>query len=405
MLVSVCFTNFGPYHLARLRALAARLSGRGDRLIAYEVAGTERTYPWTRSRRDEPFEWITLFPDRVLETIESDACRWAMVEALEHDRPDVLGIVGYARPESIAAARWAAHRRRATILMSESQAIDKTRVWWKELIKRQRIRLFDAAVVGGPAHREYLVQLGMPPDRITMGYNAVDNAYFAEAARRWHDRPDGRRGLPEGPYFLTVCRFVPEKNLVRLVEAFARYRRSGAGDRPWELVLCGDGPGRDEVAAAVAASGFADVIHRPGFVQVDELPRWYAHAGAFVLPSLLEPWGLVANEAAASGLPLLISRRAGCAATLVPDPPGTTGARFDPIDAAELAETLAWIASGTSEALAAMGRRAAEVVSFWGPGRFADGVLEAVDLARDRRDRRHETSNLVTSARRSGIPA
>ena len=62
--VSVCFTNFGPYHLARLRALASRLASRGDRLIAYEVAGTERTYPWRRSRCDEPFEWITLFPDR-----------------------------------------------------------------------------------------------------------------------------------------------------------------------------------------------------------------------------------------------------------------------------------------------------------------------------------------------------
>ena len=136
MIVSVCFTNFGPYHLARLRAWRRGSTQRGDRLIAYEVAGTERTYPWTRSRRDEPFEWITLFPDRVLETIEADACRWAMLEALEHDRPDVLGIVGYARPESIAAARWAARAAGPTILMSESQAIDKPRVWWKELIKR-----------------------------------------------------------------------------------------------------------------------------------------------------------------------------------------------------------------------------------------------------------------------------
>ncbi len=318
--ISVCFTNFGPYHLARLRALADRLAARGDRLIAYEVAGTERTYPWARSRRDEPFEWVTLFPDRVLETIEADSCRWAMLEALELDRPDAVGIVGYARPESIAAARWAARRRRPAVLMSESQEIDKARVWWKELIKKRRIRLFDAAVVGGPAHRDYLVQLGMPTDHIALGYNAVDNAYFARAARRWRDDPTGRTGLPDAPYFLTVCRFVPEKNLVRLVQAFARYRRSAGGDRPWDLVLCGDGPGRDEVDSAVAASGLADRIHRPGFLQVDELPRWYAHAGAFVLPSLLEPWGLVANEAAASGLPLVLSSRAGCAHTLVPDP-------------------------------------------------------------------------------------
>src|SRR6185437_6174784 len=107
MTLSICFTNFGPYHLARLRALAGRLARRGDRLIAYEVAGTERTYPWARSRRDEPFAWVTLFPDRVLETIEPEACRQAMVDALEQDQPEAVGIVGYARPESIAAARWA----------------------------------------------------------------------------------------------------------------------------------------------------------------------------------------------------------------------------------------------------------------------------------------------------------
>src|SRR5262249_15905274 len=176
--VSVCFTNFGPYHLARLRALAARLAARGDRLIAYEVAGTERTYPWFRRRSDEPFEWVTLFPDSVLETIAADVCRQTMVDALEHDRPDPLRAVGYARPESMAATRWARRRRRPAILMSESQEIDRPRVWWREIVKRHRVGLFDAAVVGGPAHRDYLVGLGMPAERITMGYNAVDNAYF-----------------------------------------------------------------------------------------------------------------------------------------------------------------------------------------------------------------------------------
>ena len=49
MTLAVCFTNFGPYHLARLRALAARLCPAGHRLIAYEVAGQEQTYPWCRT--------------------------------------------------------------------------------------------------------------------------------------------------------------------------------------------------------------------------------------------------------------------------------------------------------------------------------------------------------------------
>ena len=78
MKFALCFTNFGPYHLARLRALASRLTQEALRLIAYEVAGSEQTYPWRRSRSDEPFEWITLFPDRTLETIPAAECRTAI---------------------------------------------------------------------------------------------------------------------------------------------------------------------------------------------------------------------------------------------------------------------------------------------------------------------------------------
>ena len=226
MKFAVCFTNFGPYHLARLRALAARLNATGDRLIGYEVAGSEHKYPWRHFRRDEPFEWTTLFPDRTLETIARGECRAAILEALERDRPDAVGSVGYVRPESMAAARWARRRGLPTILMSESQAIDRPHLWWKELIKRRRLRLFDAALVGGPTHRDYLVQLGMPPAHIALGYNAVDNDDFARNAMMWRQHPAGRAdlGLPDAPYFLTVCRFVHEKNLFRLIKAFARYR-------------------------------------------------------------------------------------------------------------------------------------------------------------------------------------
>src|SRR5271166_6717815 len=95
MITAVCFTNFGPYHLARLRALAARLQARGDCLIAYEVAGSERTYPWQRRQQAEPFDWITLFPDRPLEMLTASDCGRAMVQALDRDQPDLVGVAGY----------------------------------------------------------------------------------------------------------------------------------------------------------------------------------------------------------------------------------------------------------------------------------------------------------------------
>ncbi len=383
MRFAVCHTNLGPYHLARLRTLAAALADRGGSLIVLEVASSEGRYPWKRSEGREPFDRAVLFPGRVLESIPGAACRRAMAEALDRDRPDAVGVVGYSRPESAAMLAWARREGRPAVLMSESQEDDRPRVWWKEAVKRRRVAMASAALVGGPSHAAYLVGLGLPADRIAVGYDAVDNDRFARLAGAARTSPLGRSGLPDRPYFLAASRFVPEKNLPGLVAAFATYRASIRSE-PWDLALCGDGPGASALDRAVAAIGLDGSVHRPGFLQEEELARWLAHASAFILPSLSEPWGLVANEAAACGLPLLVSDRAGCAATLVPDPPGTTGWRFDPGSIAAMAEALGRVASLDEPARCAMGRRASAVVADWGPARFASGVIEAIDLASDR---------------------
>jgi glycosyltransferase involved in cell wall biosynthesis len=380
--LAISFTNFGPYHLARLRALATRLNQDGGHLIAYETAGNERRYPWQIDPAEEPFTWVTLFPGQTVEDLSRKACARAIRQALARDRPNAVAICGYARPESLAALTWAGSCRRPAILMSETQAIDHPRVWWKEAIKRRRVRRFAAALVGGPRHRDYLVHLGMPANRIVLGYNAVDHDAFARRAEALRADPTARAGLPEAPYFIAVSRFVPEKNLTALVRAFSTYRRATTSAPRWDLVLCGGGPAEAEVEAAVAGSRHSSSIHRPGFLQTEELTRWLTFASGFVHPSLMEPWGLVVNEAAACGLPLLVSERAGCAETLVPMPPGTTGRRFNPLDREEIGWCLDWLASLPEDKRLAMGRRAAEVASHWGPDSFAEGLLDALARAR-----------------------
>lgn len=388
MNIAVSFTNLGPYHLARLRALADRLAEDGDRLVVYETAGAERRYPWEPERTAEPFRQQTLFPDRVLEEIPRADCIRAMRRALDRDRPDLVAIVGYVRPECLAMLSWAKANDRPVLLLSETQSIDRPKVWWKEAVKRRRVSRCDAALVGGPSHRSYLVDLGLAADRIALGYNAVDNGLYARLAAR--ARADSREslGLPERPFFLGVARFVREKNLERLIWAFARYRRDADPGTAWDLVLCGAGELDGQIEAAIRASGMGAAVHRPGFLQVDGLARWYAHASAFVLPSLSEPWGLVANEAAACGLPLLLSNRAGCSETLVPGGSSSSGRRFDPLDGESITTALAWMAGQSEHDRRAMGDRAAEIVAQWGPGRFAQGFREAMELARSAPRRR-----------------
>ncbi len=381
--VAVAFTNFGPYHLARLRALAGVLNRDGGRLIAYEMAAAEATYPWTVARDDEPFEWVTLCPDRVLETIPAADCRARMTEALDRDRPDGLGVVGYSRPESLAMLSWGGSHGVPTALMSETQAIDHPRVWWKEVVKRRRVSRFSAALVGGPRHHDYLVSLGLPADRIAFGYNAVDGDGLAAEAAAFRQNPEGRDGVPDRPYFLAVSRFVPEKNLEALILAYTRYREVRPSVDSWDLVLCGSGPSQESIGEAKYESNFASSIHLPGFVQAGSLAKWYAHASAFVHPSVMEPWGLVVNEAAACGLPLLVSDRAGAVETFVPEEPGTepTGRRIDGRDVDSMAAALSWMASLTEAERRTLGETARNIARQWGPERFAEGTMEAFRLA------------------------
>ena len=387
----VAFTNFGPYHLARLRALAHRLRNDGGRLTAYEMAGSEKTYPWTISRDDEPFDWITLFPKRILESLSAFACKSAMYEALERDQPDGLGIVGYSRPETLAMLRWGREKGVPTVLMSESQQIDHPRVWWKEAVKRRRVKYVSAGLVGGPRHRDYLVTLGLPANRIALGYNAVDGEALASLADTFRSEPDAREELPARPYFLAVNRFVPEKNLEALIAAYSIYRRTCRQEKAWDLVLCGSGPSAPSIAKAVRESGFSHSIHLPGFLQLGPLSRWYAFASGFVHPSLMEPWGLVVNEAAACGLPLLVSERAGCVETFVPEEP-KTGRRLNGRDVASMADALGWLARLPEHERTSLGENARAIAGAWGPERFASGALQAFEMAEA-----YENTRLVRS--------
>ena len=113
--------------------------------------------------------------------------------------------------------------------------------------------MYDAALVGGKPQKEYAASLGIPADRIWVGYDVVDNGHFAggAAAARTQEARRRRELRLSIPYFLTVCRFIEKKNLVRLLDAYRLYRNLYS-QNPWDLVLCGSGPLEDtlkEIAA------------------------------------------------------------------------------------------------------------------------------------------------------------
>jgi glycosyltransferase involved in cell wall biosynthesis len=301
--------------------------------------------------------------------------------ALEQTKPDVVAVNGWNNFGSLIAANCCVRRGTPMVVMSESARQDEPRTWWKERIKRWFVDSYSGALVGGQLHSKYLVELGMPRERIFTGYDAVDNKYFGQKAEQIRSQRSEIRqkyGLPEN-YFLASARFIEKKNLPRLIQAYAEYRQKSqtVRDATWDLVLLGDGPLRETLNSQLSALNLNEHVHLPGFKPYDELPVYYALANAFVHASTTEQWGLVVNEAIASGLPVIVSDRCGCVPELVQG----NGFTFDPTNEDELAARLLKMASlsdGERRRLTDAGYR---IAANFAPERFGVGLEEAAKLA------------------------
>jgi 1,2-diacylglycerol 3-alpha-glucosyltransferase len=80
-----------------------------------------------------------------------------------------------------------------TVMMNESHADTEQATGWKRWIKRQIVKQFDAALVGGEPHKRHFASLGIPADKIFTGYDAVDNALFAAKADEVRKKSDENR--------------------------------------------------------------------------------------------------------------------------------------------------------------------------------------------------------------------
>ncbi|GAA5511083.1 glycosyltransferase family 4 protein [Novipirellula caenicola] len=409
------FARFGPYHLARLRSASEALAPLGWTVKGLQVCSTDSIYDWSPSQFDDTNgslnpDIITAFPGAAYEDINAVDIKSTFVKILDREQPEAITVAGWSSVDALACCRWAQQRKCKAILMSETRQLDGRRVWWKEAIKSRRVRRFDAALVGGRSHADYLVKLGMPAERIGFGYNVVDNDYFANAKVALgcqsceHERN-------AHPWFLTSNRFVPIKNLNVTLQAYQIYlqkiaslhhltttptRSSNPSQREvnsavatesisasvsseaWNLCLLGDGPLCDSLKTAASAIGARvrtvlpweddydlasqqPTIYFPGFRQIEELPRLYARAAAFLHPAMSEPWGLVINEAMASSLPILSSRNVGAAEELVDKK--VNGFLFDPASPHEMADAMSTITQMDEPQRLIMGQHSLRIIN------------------------------------------
>ena len=375
--IAILFDRLGPYHWARLQA-AARLF----HVVAVETCAVTHEYQWERINEPRAFEKVTLFDEASDgRSLKRALLRQRMANALRQIDPTVAMIPGWATPASLVALEWCLRNQRPAVVMSESNAFDEKRYAFAESIKRIVVSLFSAGLAGGQLQREYLITLGLSCHRVFTGYDVVDNEYFATNAAHIRENEAAFRRelkLPE-KYFLASARFVPKKNLRGLIEGYAFYR-SLAGLNYWKLVLLGDGPLRSELVSLRHKLDLDSDILLPGFIQYRELPAYYALADGFVHASTTEQWGLVVNEAMATGLPVIVSDRCGCVPDLVAE--SKNGFTFDPASVKALGKLLVDMSRLSERRLEEMGEESRRIVAGFTPAHFATAAQRAIDVVK-----------------------
>lgn len=402
MTILLSFLNFGPYHLARLGE-AQRLAGfDGVNLCGLEMARVQSEYAWGEIAGERP---RCASPNIPLEEVRVTDWLDYLAPILDDIAPDVCAIAGYSHPAMLSLITLCAQRSIPWLIMSDSREVDMPRKKWREWTKARVVKLASSGFAAGRIHIDYLAKLGLSPENCFSGYDVVDNDRFASEAAKCREHDVSAWRMTDGklpPYFLSSSRFIPEKNLFRLLDAYALYRRQAdaggnPGQTPRSLCILGDGELKSSLVAHAVSLGFevvpsapwddlrapgdaaAPVVYLPGFRQINELPRFYAHADAAILASTKDTWGLVINEAMASSLPVLVSNRCGSAPELVCE--GANGYTFDPYRVDELAGLMTRLADLPDSDRKSLGETGKRIIADWGLDRFAGGLRQAADKA------------------------
>jgi glycosyltransferase involved in cell wall biosynthesis len=175
--------------------------------------------------------------------------------------------------------------------------------------------------------RDLVKQWGIAADKIDIAYPGIGEQ-FRPLPENEVEAFRARHSLPR--FILHLGTLEPRKNLVRLIQAFARLRTDAklvlAGGRGW---LC------DEIAAEIERLNLQDKVVLPGYLADEALVFWYNAASVLAYPSLYEGFGLPIIEAMACGTPVVTST-----ASSLPEAAGDAGLLVDPHDTEMLAEAL-----------------------------------------------------------------
>lgn len=233
---------------------------------------------------------------------------------LEAFAPDAVLVYGYSTVTALRTIAWCRARGIPLLMMGDTDNVTR-RSPAKALARRAVLGPLLAQMRGfltvGDGNEAALRTLGVPTRKMFRSPFTIDEGvYLTQRADRAAIRAGlrARFGIPDDAFvLLSVGKLSPRKRPLDLIDAAARL--AGTNGPPIHILICGNGELFETMRARVDAERLPVTL--AGFVNVDELPKFYAAADALVHASAYDPHPLVCSEGAATGLPLLLSDKVG----------------------------------------------------------------------------------------------
>lgn len=344
-----------PYRNHQFEVMAEVFPRFGLSFCVEYLSWRDPRRPWNFNPAELRYPWrLHANPSRRLDA-RAIHVNPGLVSALRRHPPDLVMVGGWSSPTHVALP-FLLPTGTLRVLGCESHlgSVQRTSLAARAL-KRTVIRQYDAYLVTGARAHELVCSLD--PSATTRPFislpNVIDARLFRDRVanlRRDRAALRARLGVPaDRQLWLTPARLAPEKGL----DALASHLIGLEGFEWW---IAGDGPQRAELATRLASPQIpARLIGQRSETEMTEL---YAAADVFVLPSRSDPSPLSAIEAAAAGLPLVLSNRVGNTAELLTE--GENGWVLDLDDPSSQRDVLCDIVSTPADRLAAMGRRSSD---------------------------------------------
>ncbi len=326
---------------------------------------------------EHQYPYEVLFDDE-LEKVLTRRKITSLLNRVAFHNPKLIYLNGYYDASYWAVIIYAKLKNIKIIIDSESTETSRERVWWKEKLKKIIIPRMDGYLCLGTKATEYIIKLGVKKEKILSTRNiGIANDKVSQLYQKGSlSRDSVKKQLNLTTYnFIYAGRFSPIKNLLMLVEAFAKATEKFDNQHLWGLILSGDGSEKEALLSLVSLKNIEGIIFLPA-CEWHEVPARYALADVAILPSLFEPFGFLVNEALVYGMPIIVSNRCGSASDLVQE--GENGYTFDPTDKEELVEKMGMMMNNISEHKT-MGEKGKKLVAHFHPDLICDDILKAFD--------------------------